>query len=168
MGLRQPRWRGSDERGRGHRFSVDALCQWCRKAIAPPRHRGDRSRAEQFAQRADLRRDVVFFDYHAGPDQIEQFLFADEPLAALRQGQQQVKCPCAQRRRVTVHPDHALGRADLEAVEAQWWFDGGCWHSRHGNATPQVPVDGVERKVISRAFTAPRAAGQALILFDNA
>jgi hypothetical protein len=71
--------------------AVHGAVQPLREAIAPPRNRRDRLRAEQLAQGRDLNLQIVFLDHQTGPDQIEQFMLADHPVAALDQRQQHVE-----------------------------------------------------------------------------
>jgi hypothetical protein len=87
-------------------------------------------RAEQLAQRADLGGDVVLFDYEAGPNKVEQFLFGNETFTALRENQQKVEGTRTEGNGLTVGAQHTLGLADREAAETQRFFDGRRSHGR--------------------------------------
>ena len=62
------------------------------EAIAAPRHGGDGPPAQKLAQAADVHRQVVLFDHHGRPDDVEQLALGDHAVAPLHQSQQQVEC----------------------------------------------------------------------------
>ena len=119
-------WRGRWPSGRRGRRSGCRLARR-RQAVAVAGQRGDRARAEQLAQVADLRGDVVLFHDQARPDQVEQLLLGDEPLVALGQHEQQVEGAAAESHRLAAHAQHPLGRVQLEMVEAQRFGGSGRW-----------------------------------------
>jgi hypothetical protein len=98
--------RGNDRRGRQRR-----------EAVAAPRDGGDHVVADKFPQRAHLHRQVVLFDCHAGPDDVEQFVAANNPVSALDQREQDIEGACAQSHDPAIGQQLALGRAEFEAAE---------------------------------------------------
>ena len=87
--------------------------------IAAPGDGGDRLRAEQPAQRADLHLQVVFLDHQAGPDQIQQLRLGHDPVAPLGQCQKQVERARSQAHRLAVVQQSSLPRLQFEAAEFQ-------------------------------------------------
>ena len=90
-----------------------------RELIAAPGDGGDRVRAEQPAQRADLHLQVVFLDHEAGPDQVQQLGLGHDPVAAFGQRQEHVECASAHRHRVAVLQQSAVPGLQLKAAEFQ-------------------------------------------------
>jgi hypothetical protein len=58
-------------------------------------NRGDRVRAKQLAQGADLDAQVPLFHREAAPNVFEQFLFGDNTICVIIQERQHVKSPSA-------------------------------------------------------------------------
>jgi hypothetical protein len=74
---------------------------------------------------------VAFLDQESRPDQTKQFILADDAVAPLDQGQQQVECACAQPRRLAVDQqpaqrwiDRASGRSGFRRA---WGPRRACW-----------------------------------------
>ena len=86
------------------------------EAVAAPRYGGDGVGAEHLAQRRDLHREVVLLHHHAGPDPRQQLVLADHAIALLDQREQQVERAPAQRDRLAIGQQAALGRSQLQPL----------------------------------------------------
>jgi hypothetical protein len=69
--------------------------------ITPSGNGGHGLRTEQLAQRGDVYGQVAFLDHHTGPDQLEKFALADQPVAVLDQAQQKIEGARTQHDRCT-------------------------------------------------------------------
>jgi hypothetical protein len=65
----------------------------------------------------------VFLDHQTRPDEGEQLAFFDDAIAMPGQHEQQVEGPAAERGRLAGDAQHALGRVQLEMLEAQHVVD---------------------------------------------
>jgi hypothetical protein len=112
------------QRGRGYRGinfrqagDVGRRRDRQREAIPAPGHRAHGRSAEQLAQVRDLHAQVVFFHHQAGPDLGQQFVLADDAVAAFDEHQQQVEGARAQRHRLAAVQHNTLIRTHLEVPE---------------------------------------------------
>ena len=93
----------------------------------------NRLRPQHLPQCADLHLQIVLFDHETGPDEVEQLVLRDQPIAPLDERQQHVERPRAEWGRRTVGSQLAGGRTQLEAAKAVDGSHGGCskgWPNR--------------------------------------
>jgi hypothetical protein len=88
-----------------------------REPIPPPRHSGDGIGAQQLAQRRHLHGEVVLLHHHAGPDEGQQLVLADDAVAVLDQRQQQVESARIERLGLAAVQQPALVGVDLELTD---------------------------------------------------
>jgi hypothetical protein len=109
--------RDRGRRCRGSRYRVVRV-EHRGEPIPSPRNRCHRLRPQHLAQRRDLHLEVVFLNDQTRPDQIEQFVLADVPMAPFDQRHQYIESASAQ---LGGHPaDEQLSRLGLhlEASES--------------------------------------------------
>jgi hypothetical protein len=104
------RQRCADRRhdGRGRRLGARG------EAVAAAGDRGDQVAAQHLAQRADLRREVVLLDDHAGPDLVHQLVLGQQLRGAIGEHQQQVERAGAEVGRHAVDQQATFVRLQLE------------------------------------------------------
>ncbi len=90
-----------------------------REAVTPSGNRGDRSRAQRFAQCADVHLEVVLLDGGLGPHDVHELRLRHQPLAAFDQRDEHVERARPERGVLAVHEQAAFLRTDLEAIESQ-------------------------------------------------
>ena len=89
------------------------------EAIAAPRNGGDQVVAQDLAQGADLRGQVVLLHHEPRPDKVHQHVLADQLAGPLGQRLQQVERAPPERRRRPVHEQATLVGLQFETAEAQ-------------------------------------------------
>src|SRR5438874_10070623 len=82
------------------------------------RDRFDRLLPEDLAERGNLYRQIVLLDHRSGPDQVQQFVLGDQPIAPFNQRQQHIERTRAQRRRSPVDQELTCGRNQLKTTES--------------------------------------------------
>jgi len=87
-----------------------------REPVTPPRNGRNHLPAQQLAQGADLRGQVVLFHHQARPDTVEQLVLGEQRAGLFDEHPQQVEGSGAQDCRFAVHQQAALYRLQLEAA----------------------------------------------------
>ena len=86
--------------------------------VAAARNGGEGLRAEELSQCRYLHLEVVLLDDDSGPDELEQLVLGDDPVAALDERQQQIEGAGADGRGLPADEYPAFGWTDFDLTEA--------------------------------------------------